>query len=141
MASDCPLCHQHGGQLLWQNDLCRVVLAQDKDYAGLCRVIAQQHVQEMSDLARSQQMAMMQVVFAVEQVMREVLAPDKMNIASLGNKTPHVHWHIIPRFGDDQHFPEAIWATPIRPVKTISTEQIERLCARIPQYLTQTLGA
>jgi diadenosine tetraphosphate (Ap4A) HIT family hydrolase len=26
------------------------------------------------------------------------MRPDKMNLASLGNMTPHVHWHVIPRF-------------------------------------------
>jgi diadenosine tetraphosphate (Ap4A) HIT family hydrolase len=33
-----------------------------------------------------------------------------MNLASLGNLTPHVHWHLIPRFADDAHFPGPIWS-------------------------------
>ena len=55
---------------------------------------------------------MMKVVFAVETAMREVIAPDKINLASLGNKTPHVHWHVIPRFADDKHFPNSHWGEP-----------------------------
>jgi len=39
-----------------------------------------------------------------------------MNLASLGNAVPHLHWHIVPRFGDDPHFPQPIWSTPRRPV-------------------------
>jgi diadenosine tetraphosphate (Ap4A) HIT family hydrolase len=27
---------------------------------------------------------------------------------------PHVHWHVIPRFRDDRHFPGPIWAQPKR---------------------------
>jgi len=23
--------------------------------------------------------------------------------------TPHLHWHVIPRWVDDRHFPEPIW--------------------------------
>ena len=38
---------------------------------------------------------------------RDACEPDKMNLASLGNMTPHVHWHVIPRFRDDRHFPGA----------------------------------
>jgi diadenosine tetraphosphate (Ap4A) HIT family hydrolase len=32
----------------------------------------------------------------------------------LGNQVPHLHWHVIPRFADDAHFPDAIWAAPRR---------------------------
>ena len=36
--------------------------------------------------------------------------PDKINLASLGNITPHLHWHIIPRYFEDNHFPDSIWS-------------------------------
>jgi diadenosine tetraphosphate (Ap4A) HIT family hydrolase len=42
------------------------------------------------------------------------MQPDKMNLASLGNMTPHVHWHVVPRFRDDRHYPNPIWAAPRR---------------------------
>jgi diadenosine tetraphosphate (Ap4A) HIT family hydrolase len=43
--------------------------------------------------------------------LRAQLAPLKMNLASLGNQTPHLHWHVIPRFADDSHFPQSVWGT------------------------------
>ena len=49
------------------------------------------------------------VVCAAERTLRRLLAPTKMNLASLGNVVPHVHWHVIPRFEDDPHFPQPIW--------------------------------
>ena len=63
----------------------------------------------MSDLPIDDRARMMKVVFAVETAMREVIQPDKINLASLGNKTPHLHWHIIPRFENDKHFPNSHW--------------------------------
>jgi diadenosine tetraphosphate (Ap4A) HIT family hydrolase len=24
---------------------------------------------------------------------------------------PHLHWHVIPRFADDAHFPDPVWAS------------------------------
>jgi diadenosine tetraphosphate (Ap4A) HIT family hydrolase len=43
-----------------------------------------------------------------------VMHPDKINLASLGNMTPHLHWHVIPRFKQDKHFPQPIWGVPQR---------------------------
>ncbi len=57
----------------------------------------------------------MLVVFAVERVLRELMQPAKINLASLGNMTAHLHWHVIPRFADDKHFPGSIWSEARRP--------------------------
>ena len=105
----CELCDTLGGELLWQDEVCRVVRVNDPDYPGFCRVIWKRHVQEMTDLAADERRHLMAVTFAVEQALRQVLSPDKINLASLGNVTPHLHWHVIPRFMDDRHFPNPIW--------------------------------
>ena len=110
----CELCKTTSETLLWRNEFCRVVLIEDADYPGFCRVIWNRHVKEMTDLNGGEQHAFMNVVFAVESALREVMQPDKINLASLGNLTPHLHWHIIPRYALDKHFPNPIWGTPQR---------------------------
>ena len=95
--------------MLWQDEFCRVVAVDDPDYPGFCRVILQRHIKEMTDLPVSERTRLMEVVFAVEAAVREVVRPDKINLASLGNVVPHLHWHVIPRFGQDRHFPNPIW--------------------------------
>ena len=110
----CPLCTHEHETLLWHDNNCRVILVPDAHYGGFCRVIWQTHVKEMSDLSVAQRQHLMAVVFGVEEVLRETLQPDKINLASLGNQVPHLHWHVIPRFADDAHFPDPIWATARR---------------------------
>jgi diadenosine tetraphosphate (Ap4A) HIT family hydrolase len=105
----CLLCDEPGGKLLWQDDFCRVVRADEPDHPGFLRVILNAHVKEMTDLQAADQQALMRVVFAAETALREVMAPDKINLASLGNVVPHLHWHVIPRFRDDPHFPNPVW--------------------------------
>jgi diadenosine tetraphosphate (Ap4A) HIT family hydrolase len=105
----CDLCKPTLREVLWQDDFCRVVLLGDADYPAYCRVELIEHIKEMTDLAPPQRARMMKTVFAVETAMREIIHPDKINLASLGNKTPHLHWHIIPRFENDKHFPNSHW--------------------------------
>jgi len=111
---NCPLCAAPGGNLIWQDDLCRVILADEPDYPGFLRVILNAHVKEMTDLPAADQQALMRVVFAAEATLREVMAPGKINLASLGNVVPHLHWHVIPRFAEDPHFPNPVWGSRLR---------------------------
>ena len=111
---DCELCNQIGGALLWQAENCRVVLVENADYPGFCRVIWQHHIKEMTDLSVAEREHFMATVFAVEAAIREVMRPDKINLASLGNMTPHLHWHVIPRSQHDKHFPQPIWGAAQR---------------------------
>jgi diadenosine tetraphosphate (Ap4A) HIT family hydrolase len=106
----CELCDSASGETLWQDELCRVVLVGDRDYPGFCRVILNRHVSEMTDLDAATRQRLMRVVFAAEQALRELLQPAKINLASLGNMVAHLHWHVIPRFADDRHFPGSVWS-------------------------------
>jgi diadenosine tetraphosphate (Ap4A) HIT family hydrolase len=109
-SSTCDLCAQPGGEVILRNEKLRIVLIDDANYPGFCRVIWNDHVKEMSDLAPTDRALLMSTVWQVEEAVRATMRPDKMNIASFGNMVPHLHWHVIPRYVDDVHFPDSIWA-------------------------------
>lgn len=111
---DCELCREAGGAVLWRDEFCRVVAVDDPDYPGYCRIILNRHAREMTDLAPDERQRLMRVVLEVEAALRDALAPDKVNLASLGNLVPHLHWHVIPRFRNDRHFPAPVWGAPSR---------------------------
>lgn len=111
---DCALCVETAHEVLWQDDFCRIVLLNDADYPGYCRVELIAHVKEMTDLPIHARSRLMQTVCIVELALRDLLNPTKINLASLGNKTPHLHWHVIPRFEEDQHFPNSHWGEVTR---------------------------
>ncbi len=110
----CLLCNEEGGTVLWRDDFCRIVRIQGADYPGLCRVVTTRHVVEMTDLANDERARLMCAVFATERVLRDLFMPDKINLASFGNKVQHLHWHVIPRMQDDPHYPEPSWGPPQR---------------------------
>ena len=110
----CELCESAGGTLIWRDERCRVVRIDEAGYPGYCRAIWGAHVAEMTDLSDDERAHFMRVVFALEAALRALLRPHKINLASLGNVTPHLHWHVIPRFTDDPHFPNPVWSVAIR---------------------------
>ena len=133
----CPLCAGGGEAVLWRDAFCRVILADDDRYPGFCRVILNAHVGEMTDLAPDERQRLMAVVFAVESALRELLEPDKINLASLGNIVPHLHWHVIPRYADDAHYPDAVWAAPRRDAMPCSVP--DDLSSRLARLLQARL--
>ena len=135
----CEFCASPGGAVLWQNAVCRVVRVDEPDYPGFCRVILKRHAREMTDLDPGEREGLMAVVYAVEEVIRATMRPDKMNLASLGNMTPHVHWHVVPRYADDRHFPGPIWAAPKRESQVPAARTAD--AAGISAALVARLGA
>jgi len=133
----CELCEADGGALVLSNERLRVVLVDDADFPGFARVIWHEHVREMSDLAGPEQARLMRTVLAVERAQREVLQPAKINLASLGNVTPHLHWHVIPRAADDSRYPQPVWAPRQRdadPERLLAWRRLrDRLRARIAE--------
>jgi diadenosine tetraphosphate (Ap4A) HIT family hydrolase len=126
----CELCLNEGGELLVRTNQWRVVLVEDAAYPGFCRVIWNEHIKEMTDLAPADRSTLMMTVCKIESIVREVMQPEKINLASLGNVVPHLHWHIIPRYNDDAHFPAPIWAE----AKRVATpESLAARKARMPQ--------
>ncbi len=128
----CPLCAPTATPL-WGDDRLRIISAGDADYPGFLRVVWQAHVAEMTELAPDDQQHCLRIVLAVESVLRQLMRPDKINLASLGNQVPHLHWHVIPRFVDDAHFPDPVWAPRrragvVRPLDTdLFREQFRRV--------------
>ncbi len=141
-SQDCVLCQPSAHLILWQDDFCRVVLLNDADYPAYCRVELKTHVKEMTDLAPAERARTMKVVFAVETALREVIQPDKINLASLGNKTPHVHWHLIPRFESDKHFPNSHWgeATQTGQQPALSLAMLGQLKTTITSHIICALN-
>jgi diadenosine tetraphosphate (Ap4A) HIT family hydrolase len=58
-------------------------------------------VAEPTELTREEAVAFWLDVLQVSRAMQLVYRPLKMNYQLLGNRIPHLHWLIAPRFEDD----------------------------------------
>ena len=139
MKKDCVLCSSQNEKIVFQTEKWRVILVDNFLYPGFCRLIWQNHCAEMTELSESDREECMKVVFLVEKAIRDVMQPNKINLASLGNMVPHLHWHIIPRFADDAHFPESIWGQKQREADNITLTQRKALLPKLKITIQQLL--
>lgn len=144
MSAGCELCAllaAPDASVVWRDEQLAVLMVADAAYPGFCRVVWHDHVKEMTDLAPAERTAVMDAVWQVEFAVREVMRPEKVNLASLGNMTPHLHWHVIPRYLDDAHFPSPVWAEAQRgtPADALNLriDALPRLRAAIVQRLSE----
>lgn len=114
LIKECVLCSRNQDGMIYAGENWRVIVVDEAGYPGFCRVIWNRHVAEMTDLDENDRMELMSVVWLVERCVRQVMQPDKINLASLGNMVPHLHWHVIPRYADDAHFPDSVWSVARR---------------------------
>ena len=142
----CELCRNAGGEVVAQTRQWRVVRVVDAAFPAFYRVIWNPHVAEFSDLSPADRGECMDVVTRVERVLREQLSPTKVNLASLGNVVPHLHWHVIARFDWDSHFPLPVWASATRAVDPpaatrlrVGLDELDALVARAVAVLAPAL--
>lgn len=142
--TNCALCKEElkpeEGQLIWRGDDCRVILINDPDLPGFCRVIWNHHVAEMTDLTYGEREHLMSLVFAVEEAIRHVMCPDKVNIAALGNMVPHIHWHVIPRYQDDAFFPRSAWSKRVQELPLSKLAERQQLASQLPAAIKAAIA-
>lgn len=134
---NCVLCETDGGEVVYRAEKWRVLIANEPNIPGFCRVVMNDHIAEMTDLPIEERTALMDVVWLVEQVVRDTMQPHKINLATLGNMVPHMHWHIIPRYNDDTTFPDSIWSAPRR---TIAPEVLATRAQRVDALRQQLIS-
>ncbi|MFA7503184.1 MAG: HIT family protein [Burkholderiaceae bacterium] len=132
--SGCPLCAGTGGELVWRDDRLRVILPDEALYPGFTRVVWNAHVTELSQLADADRARLFDVLVRVERVMIDTLAPVKVNLASLGNQVPHMHWHLVPRWPDDAHYPAPVWAATDPQRVAAAAPRRAGILQRLPAY-------
>jgi diadenosine tetraphosphate (Ap4A) HIT family hydrolase/predicted GNAT family N-acyltransferase len=112
---DCILCGNKKNEIIWQDNLCRFVVANEDHQFGIHRLIWNDHVKELSFLSKENQNHIFNQLIKAEKFILEKFKPYKINVASLGNLVPHLHWHIIPRWKTDPWWPNSIWDKIKRP--------------------------
>ena len=89
-------------------------LTKNQTYRGQCQFIFDsRHVARVDQLSRPEWTSLAADLFTALQAVARVVKPDHVNIESLGNVVPHLHWHIIPRYAGDPMWGAPFWKVPL----------------------------
>ena len=97
---------------IYENDF--ITIKQEQSQIPWLIVFTKEPYKEMSQVPLSTRLEIYTLLHKIEMIMLDYYTPDKINIASFGNYTPQVHWHIMARFKNDNYFPEPMWGTKQR---------------------------
>ncbi len=72
-------------------------------------------ISEITDLSNDDYRMLCAEIRLVAKVMELLFEPDKLNIATLGNKVRQMHFHIVARYEKDRCFPDLVWGREFTP--------------------------
>jgi diadenosine tetraphosphate (Ap4A) HIT family hydrolase len=114
--SACPLCDQgrpeetEHGVRYFAGEVADAYLVRADIQRGLSVVVWRgRHVVEPVELTDAEAAAYGREVLHVARALIAVLEPVKLNYDVLGNSSPHLHTHLVPRYADD---PRPGWPFP-----------------------------
>jgi len=113
-------------------------LAKNQTYRGQCLLIFDtRHASRLDQLTPPEWTAFANDLYVAQQAVMRVLRPDHINIESLGNVIPHLHWHIIPRYLGDPRWGNPVWQVPLdtMPDRRLPDGERDALIASLRQAL------
>lgn len=113
--------------------LCHLLLMRDARYPWFILVPDRDDVNEIHQLTETEQQQLLRESMQLSRALEQAFAPDKLNIAALGNVVPQLHLHHIVRYTGDPAWPAPVWGRlPARPYEDA---ELRRLIAKLQTVL------
>lgn len=112
----------------------KVYLFKEQSHKGRVIVASKFHVSEMVELSDEERNAFFADVNNVANAIHKAFSPAKVNYGAYGDTGHHLHFHLVPKYKDD----EFEWGTtfamdPKR--KTLSDAEYDGIIAEIKKYI------
>lgn len=90
-------------------ELSQILLHKDSQFPWCILVPQRENVQEVHHLSEADAQQLMRESCRLSEVMTDLFAPKKMNVAALGNVVTQLHVHHVARYSDDPAWPQPVW--------------------------------
>lgn len=139
----CPLCAPRADSnaewdLVAKLSISSLYLAANQTYRGQCVVIFDpRHAARPDQLSAEEWASFSADLLRASNAVVRAVSPDHVNVASLGNVVPHLHWHVIPRYLGDARWGAPIWTSSLAdmPDRRLTARERADLIARLRESL------
>lgn len=100
------------------------VLMEDKEFPWILLIPRVPGICQINHLSKENRLQLMDEISIASDIMEKIFPTDILNVATIGNKTPQLHVHIISRIKDDSLWPEPIWGKDMK--KLSESERADR---------------
>ena len=87
------------------------VLGDSQFFRGYCLLLCRQSVADLEELNAEFRAQFLLDMARLSAAVSRVVAPHKINLESLGNVVPHLHWHVFPRQLSEAEPAKPVWLT------------------------------
>lgn len=107
----CPMClHPRDDFLIAELSASKLYLSPNQRWIGYVYTVYHDHKTDLHQISERENQKFYEDTMQALRAVSKTFYPDKMNIDNLGNKIPHLHWHIIPRYAGDDNWRNPTWA-------------------------------
>ena len=130
--TNCPLCpgrpdSNDTWDLVAKLGVSSLYLNKNQTYRGHCQLIFDlRHAARPDQVTAEEWAAFSADLHRAQGVIQQVTQADHVNLESLGNMVPHLHWHVVPRYRDDPRWGSPIWLTDGAQMKDTRLSEEER---------------
>ncbi|MDE5696560.1 MAG: HIT family protein [Lachnospiraceae bacterium] len=115
-------------------DAAKVYLFKEQSHKGRVIVASRHHVSEMIELSEEERNAFFHDVNHVAEAIHKAFSPDKVNYGAYGDTGHHLHFHLVPKYKEDEFEWGSTFAMdPKR--KTLSDAEYDAIIAALKKYL------
>ena len=98
-------------------------LSKDQTWRGRSVLIFDlRHAARADQLTATEWAAFSADLWVAQRAVVRTVRPDHVNLESLGNVVPHLHWHILPRYVGDSRWGKPIWLTALEDMREVRLE-------------------
>ncbi|MDR1535111.1 MAG: HIT family protein [Planctomycetota bacterium] len=72
----------------------------EQSHPGRCILASGRHLSDPMDLEEGERKSFFDDLVRAAGAIKKVFRPDKINYAAFGDKSPHLHFHLVPKYRD-----------------------------------------